>query len=291
MNRKEEWKHYIQSSSPYKMLVNIHQHHLLYLDFMARYYGKYSDSIEKYMQDARDTKTTNVVVLVDNRENFYSVLSMKFSMWNTKWNGVIITSKKCMNYYTKELPFVHVIHDPLLDADTFDIDIYNEVLEREVFWQRLEDSGYTGHALIIQDDGMIVRPGIDIFLKYDYVGAPWADDERNTYIKQYITENLVGNGGLSLRKISVMKDICKRFYEHRKELFYFNLNRIPEDVFFVKHLVKIKASIAPFEMAKRFAAEQVVDINSIGMHKFWAYNQTQDVRRVFQAFLSFSPQQ
>ena len=290
MNLKEEWKHYITMSSPYKTLVSYQQHTLLYLDFMAQYYAKHKDAICACMERCKlrtghTEHTEHVVVLVDNRENIYSVLAMQFSMLNTNWDGIIVTSEKSIAYYREHLPGVHVLHDPLLDVAKFDIDVYNEVLEQPLFWERLEHIGYKGHALIVQDDGMIVRPGINRLLQYDYVGAPWADDERNTYIKEHITSNLVGNGGLSLRCISIMKDICSRFRDNRFELFYFNLNRIPEDVFFVKHLAKIGAKIAPFHIACTFAAEQGINVSCLGMHKFWVYNSTHDVQKLFNAFL------
>jgi Protein of unknown function (DUF5672) len=51
----------------------------------------------------------------------------------------------------------------------------------------------TPFALIIQYDGFILNPAAwsDAYLEYDYIGAPWDDEQEDSWI--------VGNGGFSLR--------------------------------------------------------------------------------------------
>jgi hypothetical protein len=60
-------------------------------------------------------------------------------------------------------------------------------------------------VLIVQSDGFITNPSlwVDKFLQYDYVGAPWAAEEK-------CEEDRVGNGGFSLRSRKFL-EVCERF--------------------------------------------------------------------------------
>ena len=73
----------------------------------------------------------------------------------------------------------------------------NSLLKQETFWETIEAES----IFFIQPDGVVCRNGIDEFLEYDYVGAPWA----------HRPDGLVqGNGGMSLRKRSFMLDCLKK---------------------------------------------------------------------------------
>lgn len=294
-NTTEDWKYHMQCISPFVRQpgtppIQPQHHQLIFIDFLARYYALYRTKLDTVLTPIEHANITNdVIVLVDNRINPYSVLSMKISAMHAPWSCVVVTSANALRYYERELPAATIIHDRSLDQAKpdikFDIDMYNELLEQPSFWSRLEEMGHNGHALIIQDDGILVRTGVERFLDYDYVGAPWADDERNTYIKQHIDSNLVGNGGFSLRKISTMKNICVKYASQRKSLFFQNMVRTPEDVFFVKYLKQERYRIAPASTAVGFASEQMVFMESIGFHKFWVYNDTYTVVEFFQRLL------
>ena len=86
----------------------------------------------------------------------------------------------------------------------------NSLLKQETFWETIEAES----IFFIQADGVMCRNGIDEFLEYDYVGAPWA----------HRPDGLVqGNGGTSLRKRSFMLDCLKNYHKHDND---------PEDVYF-----------------------------------------------------------
>lgn len=59
------------------------------------------------------------------------------------------------------------------------------------------------HVLIIQSDGFVLNGEVwdNIFMTYDYIGAPWQYDGRN-----------VGNGGFSLRSMKLMKAVGSILY-------------------------------------------------------------------------------
>lgn len=92
------------------------------------------------------------------------------------------------------------------------------------------------------------------FLKYDYVGAPW-------------NHHLVGNGGLSLRKKSIVLDVINKFPPY-----------YPEDFYFSEH-IKNKPT---FEEAKLFSIETVFSEKSFGIHKCWMFLDRKELEKVSQ---------
>jgi len=93
---------------------------------------------------------------------------------------------------------------------------------------------------------------------------------------------MVGNGGLSLRSTQAMLDIVSKYQAEKNQLFYHNLVRIPEDVYFVKAMVKEGVYKLPDKStASEFASEQIVNMKSLGFHKVWAYNDLAKVQSYF----------
>ncbi len=77
-------------------------------------------------------------------------------------------------------------------------DEYSNLLKTAAFWELIP----TRRTLIFQTDSMLLRHGLEDFHEWDYIGAPWNDF--------HVPEG-VGNGGLSLRTVSVMKEIADRY--------------------------------------------------------------------------------
>jgi hypothetical protein len=89
------------------------------------------------------------------------------------------------------------------------------------------------------------------FIEYDYVGAPWSEVEDIKY---------VGNGGLSLRKKSVMLNIIKNDVNNMR---YAHL----EDTFF-SYNVTNKPTV---KKAKLFSVETTFSERSFGIHKCYMH--------------------
>ncbi len=119
---------------------------------------------------------------------------------------------------------------------------HSEYMESVDFWEKVKGQ----KALIFQTDSLLLRSGIDEFLKYDYIGAPWRKPKENQW---------VGNGGLSLRTVKKMLEICKN-------------NRVTEqiweDIYFVKHMKG--EGVADIETAMKFSMEDVFSPNPLGVH-------------------------
>lgn len=261
------FKRHIELSCPFND-ISPKNNLLIYHNFVYQYFWK---NLEKVVGIRMAKESENVVVLVDNRPNALSVASVLFTLANIKtfnWVCKIYTSKKGLQYYKKHLGrYADIIQEPLLDVNVFHIDIYNELLKSRGFWKGMKAE----RCLIIQDDGVILRPGIEQFLQFDYVGAPWADAVGNEYLKNEVNPDMVGNGGLSLRSVPRMIEVIEKFESEKRLLFFKNINIIPEDVYFSKGLKKIGANLPTTENALAFSSEQLCYMESLGFHKLWGY--------------------
>jgi len=230
----------------------------------------------------------NVVVLIDNRPNALSYISAVITgvlglQNNSSWHLFIMTSRQAEPYYQylyETFHKCHVIIDtehPLLNCveGSFVIEDYNSILKDNYMWKVLLEKGYK-NALIIQDDGMLVRPGLEerFLNKYDYIGAPWSFGNANmdAQLKAVANPQMVGNGGLSLRNIQMHYEITRDDDMNIKNAPYNNgIQPIPEDVYFSGRVYQLKGRIPDRQTANLFSSEMSINMNSIGFHKHWAY--------------------
>ena len=82
--------------------------------------------------------------------------------------------------------------------------------------------GGRAYVLIFQTDALLLRRGVDDFLRWDYIGAPWRTDDLWCVGKPHLME--AGNGGLSLRSRARTLETLDRFGYSRGQ---------SEDVFYV----------------------------------------------------------
>jgi hypothetical protein len=280
---KYMWTEFIKTPCP-KKSKNPRHGILLYLEFIPKYFTKFMGFITILKHNPR---ASHCMVLFDNRPNMLSVLSMMFSMINVNddWQCIIYTSRAAMPFYKNWVGhFALIRHLPELDCVKFHIDYYNYILTDVSFWKSLENYH---KCLIIQDDGVLLSRGIEQFMVSDYVGAPWADSPENKEIKDTISSNMVGNGGLSMRTIESMIQVCEKHKDDREQIYYHNIINLPEDLFFIKYMEKCGYTIEPFENAVNFAAEQIIISNKkqLGFHKVWAYNPIESVIRFYTQFV------
>ncbi len=99
---------------------------------------------------------------------------------------------------------------------------YSELLCSHWFWERVAAE----HVLIFQTDSLLCRPGIDEFMGYAYVGAPWPLNEGWSRGVPWLAHS--GNGGLSMRSRRIALAILDAIDFSRGE---------PEDVFFVEYVL------------------------------------------------------
>jgi hypothetical protein len=111
------------------------------------------------------------------------------------------------------------------------------------FWEQVKGN----KILTFQLDTLLLRFGVDEFLEYDYIGAPWTKPFEN---------KLVGNGGLSIRSKNVMLEISKKHQDYEPRW---------EDIFFVKWINQY-GKLPNIETAMKFSVENIFHPNPLGIH-------------------------
>jgi hypothetical protein len=123
---------------------------------------------------------------------------------------------------------------------------YNSVLTNPSFWRGC----IFDRVLIFQHDSGLLKSGIEEFLEWDYIGAPWKFQEHG------------GNGGLSIRNPRVMFNICQKFkYNHECN----------EDVWFCNKMKELNMNIAPREVCSMFSVESIYKTGTLGYHAMDKY--------------------
>ncbi len=123
-------------------------------------------------------------------------------------------------------------------------------------------------VLVVQYDGYVLRPEKwnDIFLNYDYIGAPW---RKGAYFSSDGINIRVGNGGFSLRS----KKLLKIFNDFKINFVNKNINNYNEDgvicVYCRKELESFGIKFAPVSIASMFSREEYLKdsvLDSFGFH-------------------------
>jgi len=140
------------------------------------------------------------------------------------------------------------------------------VMTTPEFWKDYFDYE---RVLIFQRDTAILRGGIEGFFEYDYVGAPCYN---------FVRDQTIQNGGLSLRNPRVMEYIC-RLYGWKTDIQdmmvvgqYSSASFFAEDIFFCLRLIKHNAGkLAPLDVAQRFSVESRFALGTLGYHRIDVY--------------------
>lgn len=159
--------------------------------------------------------------------------------------------KRHAEYLTSDWQIVHV-NNPNIKT----MKDYNTVLTMRKFW---EDIPYD-KVLIFQHDSGLISYGIDEFLQWDYIGAPWKFQEHG------------GNGGLSIRSCEAML-----WCIDQKP---WNESLGNEDVYFSNLLLNSPFKLAPREECEKFSVESIYKENTIGYHAIDKYLTPHQVKKI-----------
>jgi len=193
--------------------------------------------------------TTHYAMTLEPRVHEDMYITMKTCMYylnetnsNIKWGLQIFCGDDNYEYIkemVKDWGEVIVVNLNIKDLSKIE---YNTLFRDVEFWKKVKgDKVFT-----FQLDSILLRSGIDEFLEYDYIGAPWRKPKEGSY---------VGNGGLSLRTRDVMLEIS--LTNEVKEVIW-------EDIYFVKYLKG--RGVADVDDAKRFSMEDIYYPNPLGVH-------------------------
>jgi len=187
-------------------------------------------------------------------------LAMRISLQNISFGAVKFLSSSVPKKKYKDIEYVSIPSMNFLDYSRLIIEDLHKYFE-------------TSHCLIVQADSFVVNSDLwkDEFLEYDYIAAPWSDTiQVSPDLILNMKENVVGNGGFSLRSHKLAKTTSE---------IDFNSLKFPiksEDVvichYLYKEMIKKGIRFAPPELAAKFSMENVnhlfgQDVNTVfGFH-------------------------
>lgn len=167
------------------------------------------------------------------------------------WHKFAVVCER--NHKETKLPYI------LID-EVNSFNDYNRILTKADFWNNFLEYE---RVLICQADSGLLREGIDEFLKWDYVGAPWKFQEHG------------GNGGLSLRNPKVMHEIC---LNHT-----WTLGMAYEDVWF-SNIMYGNYDLAPRCVCETFSAETIYRLGTLGYHNIGGYLSSREVQNIMNQY-------
>ena len=164
---------------------------------------------------------------------------------NDKWGLHVFHGVKNESFIKDLFKNIENIIYTNINKDNLSIEEYNILVTSN---SNFHDKIRSNTFLIFQSDSLFLRDMNDKLMKYDYVGAPWPHHD-----------NMVGNGGLSIRNKNIFITICNQFIRP---------NNLPEDLFYAICLKRIDANVAPFIVACDFSCENIPTTSlPIGCHE------------------------
>lgn len=143
------------------------------------------------------------------------------------------------------------------------------------FWKQFFDYE---RVMMFHIDTAILKPGIEDYLQYDYIGAPCYN---------FVKDQTIQNGALSIRNPKVMEYVC-RMHGWKTDLQdmmvvgqYSSASFFAEDIFFCLRMIKYNiGNYAPFEVSKKFACEVKYELGTLGYHAIERYMTPEQVQEI-----------
>lgn len=223
---------------------------------------KYRNIILKLKYSSNDAilnesyQYNNTLIFIDDRydPSFIYILLLFLYSVDESWNLRIYTIKECKSQYENtlmELGIKGVIE--IIPSKFNNVSEYSNLLKNPAFWNTIPEE----NCLFFQYDSFCSGKFMKNFFDYNYLGAPW------DHCPCGINNAIIGNGGTSFRKKSIMKKICDKYGGLDSEL--------PEDVFFALFL-NDEGLLQIDDLnntAKQFSFENIFDNNSIYGHQIY----------------------
>ena len=123
---------------------------------------------------------------------------------------------------------------------------YNNLLRTHSFWNTFKEE----HIITIETDSYFMKPIPDSIYAYDYVGSKWVSKEAEP-----------GGGGLTYRKVSVMKESLELNIEGHEM----------QDTFVSHGIQQLNKKFPTLEEAFNYFIEGHISNNGIGTHQWWTF--------------------
>lgn len=210
--------------------------------------GYFREKLENYKIKSFESNYSAVIMETREHDDLETVIKnvmyfLNESKSKIKWKLEIFHGNLNKEFVENIVDGIDNVELHHIDYDSMGLYDYDSVFRTIEFWETITSD----NILIFQADTVLLRYGIDEFLSYQYVGAPWLKPKE---------EKMVGNGGLSLRKKDKMIEIIKNFP---------NESYFKEDIYFCKYLND--EDIASIDVAKQFSVEDLYYDNPLGLHQ------------------------
>jgi hypothetical protein len=174
------------------------------------------------------------LVIVEPRKDpyFEFVCRTMLRFTNEQWGLKVFHGTDNEKYVKDCLKYVPNVLYTSLGTDNLSIPEYNKLLTSQTFYHSIPSETF----IIFQTDSCLLRNGVEEFVMYDFIGAPWPHKNMD-----------VGNGGFSLRN----KSFCIKaiqMYEYIPTI-------MNEDEFFSLCGKKLHANIPHHTIASKFSCE------------------------------------
>lgn len=237
--------------------------------------NEYRYVIEKFSEkNSEKLPLKNVtLVAVSGINPTGAVRALEISMDGINFYDAVLISHKKPNNLNIKITFKKCRPTELVSQDPKNTNDYSKFMA-----YNLCDYIDSEFALIVHNNAFVLRPSQwdDIFLNYDYIGAPWPKDIHYTNDGINIR---VGNGGFSLRSKKLLKalnELNLPFTDNGTGYYH-------EDgiicVYYRKQLEKYGIKFAPVEVASRFAREK--DCEDSQSDPFGFHNNKKAIPRLF----------
>jgi len=252
----------------YTILIFLNILLLISIIYFNKHYSFFISQKDKFIKYCNSKKDNFGKLEVQKNKDFEAVLiefrvlphieyllKNTISKLNNDWSHSVLCNDD--NYYfIKEIcdrisPNINIIK---INTPIKNINDYNNLLLTKDFWNLFSGS----KLLIYQEDTIMYHGNIELFLKYDYIGAPWKND--------VVIGGYGGNGGFSLRTKKVMLKCLDTKLPDKHHIF----DKEPEDVYFSKTINNFNLGLlADRETSRGFSEETIPGINPVGGHQFW----------------------
>ena len=208
---------------------------------------KFAETLLSYRQSESPYYETGdrCVIIVETRQNYWLPAVVNNVIERLPGWKIYIVGSNCSIEYLRS-KVTHKLNFVLLPNENLPISQYNRLFLSTTFWEAFKEES----VLIVQPDCLILREPTEKHLKHPFIGAVCYSQDEHTFIM---------NGGLSLRKRSVMLKICSTLLQG-------NENQ-PEDVVFSNIIRKHRLGMPSMDDCNSFAIESFGDISSVvGIH-------------------------
>lgn len=231
-----------------------------YDEFLKRHIRSPKDPRKLYWNtDRSQMKVALVIVEPRKHEWLYPVLNNAAEFFGGGDAGLFIIHGNKNENYVKDIigkwKGVNLVN---LNVDNLTIKQYNHLLTSEDFYKLFDNIPY---ILVFQTDSLFFRKLPSKYLEnnYDYVGALFS----RSHVEGK-PNRVIGNGGLSLRKVETMLEISRKYGPLPLD----KNNTMNEDVFFSKYCEKFPS----IEDANSFSVEHISHPSPFGHHQAYLFH-------------------